>query len=145
MRIYQRTNITKFPLRLCRVEGGGFLFPFIFLCAYHNLRLFYALAELVRRESVLGARKVRNLLTTRFLREITSHFRRRKIFHETDLSARFCKSVDSENKTERGEDYRSAGILPYYLISGKAFYKESDIQQMLEKAYRPLLDNQNLE
>ena len=97
MRIYQRTNITKFPLRLCRVEGGGFLFPFIFLCAYHNLRLFYALAELVRRESVLGARKVRNLLTTRFLREITSHFRRRKIFHETDLSARFCKSVDSEN------------------------------------------------
>lgn len=105
MRIYQRTNITKFPLRLCRVEGGGFLFPFIFLCAYHNLRLFYALAE-------------------------------PKQIHPAPSRA---------DKTERGEDYRSASILPYYLISGKAFYKESDIQQMLEKAYRPLLDNQNLE
>ncbi len=42
------------------------------------------------------------------------------------------------------QEYRNAGILPYYLISGKAFYKESDIQQMLEKAYRPLFDNRNL-
>ena len=42
------------------------------------------------------------------------------------------------------QDYRSARILPYYLISGKAFYKESDIQQMLEKAYRPLFDRRNL-
>ncbi|WP_304721874.1 helix-turn-helix domain-containing protein [uncultured Alistipes sp.] len=42
------------------------------------------------------------------------------------------------------QDYRSAGILPYYLISGKALYKESDVQQMLEKAYRPLFDNRNL-
>lgn len=39
------------------------------------------------------------------------------------------------------QDYRSADILPYYLISGKALYKESDVQRMLEKAYRPLLDN----
>ncbi len=43
----------------------------------------------------------------------------RAIFRKTDLSARFCKSVDSD-------------------------YKESDIQQMLGKAYRPLFDNQNL-
>ena len=42
------------------------------------------------------------------------------------------------------QDYRSAGILPYYLISGKALYKESDVRQMLEKAYRPLFDNRNL-
>lgn len=41
-------------------------------------------------------------------------------------------------------DYRSAGILPYYLISGKALYKESDVQQMLEKAYRPAFDSRNL-
>lgn len=41
-------------------------------------------------------------------------------------------------------DYRSAGILPYYLISGKALYKESDIQRMLEKAYRPAFDSRNL-
>ena len=33
-------------------------------------------------------------------------------------------------------EYRSAGILPYYLISGKILYKESDVQQMLEKAYK---------
>lgn len=42
------------------------------------------------------------------------------------------------------QDYRSAGILPYYLISGKAFYKESDIQRMLEKAYRPAFDARKL-
>lgn len=42
------------------------------------------------------------------------------------------------------QEYRSAGILPYYLISGKAFYKESDVQQMLGKAYRPLFDKRNL-
>ena len=42
------------------------------------------------------------------------------------------------------QDYRSAGILPYYLISGKVLYKESDVQQMLEKAYRPAFDNRNL-
>lgn len=41
-------------------------------------------------------------------------------------------------------DYRSAGILPYYLISGKALYKESDIQRMLEKAYRAPFDSRNL-
>ena len=42
------------------------------------------------------------------------------------------------------QDYRSAGILPYYLISGKAFYKESDVRQMLEKAYRPSFDVWNI-
>lgn len=41
-------------------------------------------------------------------------------------------------------DYRSAGILPYYLISGKALYKESDVQQMLEKAYKAPFDIRNL-
>ena len=42
------------------------------------------------------------------------------------------------------QEYRRAGILPHYLISGKALYKESDVRQMLEKAYRPLFDNRNL-
>ncbi len=42
------------------------------------------------------------------------------------------------------QDYRSAGALPYYLVSGKVIYKESDIQRMLEKAYRPLFDSRNL-
>ena len=42
------------------------------------------------------------------------------------------------------QDYRSAGALPYYLVSGKVIYKESDIQRMLEKAYRPPFDRRNL-
>lgn len=42
------------------------------------------------------------------------------------------------------QDYRSAGALPYYLVSGKVIYKESDIQRMLEKAYRPSFDRRNL-
>lgn len=85
-----------------RVED--FCSRLFFLCASHNLRLFYALAE-------------------------------PKQIHP---------APPRTDKTERGEDYRSAVILPYYLISGKAFYKESDIQQMLGKAYRPLFDNRNL-
>ena len=42
------------------------------------------------------------------------------------------------------QDYRSAGIPPYYLISGKALYKESDVQQMLEKGYLPAVDARKL-
>ncbi|MCM1151420.1 MAG: helix-turn-helix domain-containing protein [Alistipes senegalensis] len=42
------------------------------------------------------------------------------------------------------QEYRSAGILPYYLISGKALYKESDVQRMLERAYRAPFDSRNL-
>ncbi len=42
------------------------------------------------------------------------------------------------------QDYRSAGALPYYLVSGKVIYKESDIQRILEKAYRPSFDRRNL-
>lgn len=217
---------------------------------------FYAVAELVWMESVSVASKVRDSLTTRFLREIRFAKSARKIFRKTDLSVRSCKSVDSENafatenkfirhrpeqtkrkeekiigekhrekssakrpvrypvlrrfvtsvencrimqnyligqqepciadllermeKTEKAldrqlkkavanrvfggerflsdvqlsqrlhisrrtlQDYRSAGALPYYLVSGKVIYKESDIQRMLEKAYRPPFDRRNL-
>lgn len=42
------------------------------------------------------------------------------------------------------QDYRSAGILPYYIIRGKVLYKESDVQRLLEKAYRPPFDARNL-
>ena len=34
------------------------------------------------------------------------------------------------------QEYRSAGVLPYYLISGKVLYEEAAIQKMLEKAYK---------
>ncbi len=33
------------------------------------------------------------------------------------------------------QDYRTQGILPYYLICGKVLYKESDIQLLLEKMH----------
>lgn len=42
------------------------------------------------------------------------------------------------------QDYRSVGALPCYLVSGKIIYKESGIQRMLGKAYRPLFDRRNL-
>jgi len=52
-----RNNAEQQPRRPTRPyakwKGGGFLFPFIFLCASHNLRLFfYAVAEPVWMESV---------------------------------------------------------------------------------------------
>ena len=36
------------------------------------------------------------------------------------------------------QEYRNAGILPFYKIGGKILYKQSDIQTMLEKYYNPI-------
>ena len=36
------------------------------------------------------------------------------------------------------QEYRNAGILPFYKIGGKILYKQSDIQAMLEKHYNPI-------
>ena len=33
------------------------------------------------------------------------------------------------------QEYRTLGVIPYYLLQGKVLYKESDIQKMLEDAY----------
>ena len=33
------------------------------------------------------------------------------------------------------QEYRNAGILPFYKIGGKILYKQSDIQTMLERHY----------
>ena len=33
------------------------------------------------------------------------------------------------------QDYRTQGILPYYLICGKVLYKESEIQLLLDKMH----------
>lgn len=33
------------------------------------------------------------------------------------------------------QTYRNKGILPYILLSGKALYKESDVENLLEKNY----------
>ena len=34
------------------------------------------------------------------------------------------------------QEYRTLGVIPYYLVQGKALYKESDIQKILEDAYK---------
>ena len=36
------------------------------------------------------------------------------------------------------QEYRNAGILPFYKIGGKILYKQSDIQTMLEKHYNTI-------
>ena len=37
------------------------------------------------------------------------------------------------------QEYRNAGILPFYKIGGKILYKQSDIQTMLERHYNAIL------
>lgn len=34
------------------------------------------------------------------------------------------------------QEYRDSGILPYIILGGKALYRESDIQRLLESNYR---------
>ncbi|MCD8172891.1 MAG: helix-turn-helix domain-containing protein [Alistipes sp.] len=34
------------------------------------------------------------------------------------------------------QQYRSAGIIPYYQICGKVLYRESDIEELLMKSYK---------
>ena len=34
------------------------------------------------------------------------------------------------------QEYRTLGVIPYYLVQGKALYKESDIQKVLDDAYK---------
>ena len=36
------------------------------------------------------------------------------------------------------QEYRTAGILPFYKIVGKILYKQSDIQTMLERHYNAI-------
>ena len=36
------------------------------------------------------------------------------------------------------QEYRNLGTLPFYKIGGKILYKQSDIQAMLEKHYKPI-------
>lgn len=33
------------------------------------------------------------------------------------------------------QDYRSNGLLPYFKLTKKVLYRESDVEKMLEKAY----------
>ncbi len=37
---------------------------------------------------------------------------------------------------------RTLGMIPYYLVQGKALYKESDIQKVLDDAYKRCREEQ---
>ena len=40
------------------------------------------------------------------------------------------------------QEYRTLGVIPYYLLQGKVLYKESDIHKMLEDAYKRCREEQ---
>ena len=42
------------------------------------------------------------------------------------------------------QEYRSAGIIPYYLICGKVIYSEAEITQFLEKSRRRSIEEMEL-
>ena len=42
------------------------------------------------------------------------------------------------------QEYRSSGLIPYYLVCGKALYQESEIQQFLEDCRRKSIEERIL-
>lgn len=40
------------------------------------------------------------------------------------------------------QEYRTIGVIPYYLVQGKVLYKESDILKVLEDAYKRCREEQ---
>lgn len=42
------------------------------------------------------------------------------------------------------QQYRSSGLIPYYLICGKVIYMESEIEKFLEDARRECIDEHTL-
>lgn len=40
------------------------------------------------------------------------------------------------------QEYRSARVIPYYLVQGKALYKESEIRKILEDAHKKCVEEQ---
>ena len=40
------------------------------------------------------------------------------------------------------EEYRSAGAIPYYLVQGKALYKESEIEKILNDSHKRCVEEQ---
>ena len=49
------------------------------------------------------------------------------------------KEVSEIQKVSRRtlQEYRNNGILPYIPLGGKILYRESDLQELLEKCYHP--------
>ena len=50
------------------------------------------------------------------------------------------KAVEVSRRTL--QEYRTLGVIPYYLVQGKALYKESDIQKVLDDAYKRCREEQ---
>ena len=42
------------------------------------------------------------------------------------------------------QDYRSQGLIPYYILCGKILYRESELQKWMEKHHCRMLDDRNL-
>lgn len=40
------------------------------------------------------------------------------------------------------QEYRTARVIPYYLVQGKILYKESEIQELLETAHKKCMEEQ---
>lgn len=40
------------------------------------------------------------------------------------------------------QEYRTFGVIPYYMVQGKALYKESDIMKILDDAYKRCREEQ---
>lgn len=40
------------------------------------------------------------------------------------------------------QEYRTARLIPYYIVQGKVLYRESEIQNFLEKAHRKCVEEQ---
>ena len=40
------------------------------------------------------------------------------------------------------QEYRTSGVIPYFLVQGKALYKESDIMKILDDAYKRCREEQ---
>lgn len=40
------------------------------------------------------------------------------------------------------QEYRTFGVVPYYMVQGKTLYKESDILKILEDSYKRCREEQ---
>ena len=65
----------------------------------------------------------------------------RPAFHgDYSSRTRNFKAVESKPAYLTGIPY--LGVIPYYLVQGKALYKESDIQKVLDDAYKRCREEQ---
>lgn len=88
-------------------------------------------AELLRRLANIGQ-------TLEKVEKISRHVFRGDRFMTDDELSRVLKI-----SRRTLQEYRTARLIPYYLIQGKALYRESEIQSLLEKAHRKCAEEQS--